>query len=43
VEVDSILSPVVAVGDQLEVLASQLMVWMDDLKGTVAIVAMRCI
>ena len=41
VEVDSILSPVVAVGDQLEVLASQRMVWMDDLKGTVGTVGMR--
>ena len=42
VEVDSILAPVVAVGDQLKALASQRMVRMDDLKGTVGTVAMRC-
>src|ERR1041385_3126872 len=41
-EVDSLLSPVVAVGDQLEALASQRMVWMDNLKGTVGTVGMRC-
>src|SRR5579863_7510400 len=42
VEVNSILTPVVAVGDQLETLAPQRMVWMDDLKGTVGTVGMRC-
>jgi hypothetical protein len=42
VEVDTILSPVVAVGNQLEPLASQRMVWMDDVKGTVGTVGMRC-
>ena len=41
-EVDTILSPVVAVGHQLEPLASQRMVWMVDFKGTVGTVGMRC-
>ena len=41
-KVNSILSPVVAIGDQLETLASQRMVWVDDPKGTVATVGMRC-
>src|ERR1051325_8246787 len=39
VKVDSILAPVVAVRDQLETLALQRMVWMDDFKGTVGTVA----
>jgi len=42
VEINSILTPVVAVGDQLETLASQGMVWMDNLKGFDGIVRMRC-
>ena len=42
VEVDSILAPVVAIGDQLEPLAFQRMMWMDDFKSTVGTVAMRC-
>src|SRR5262245_42599123 len=41
-KVNSILSPVVAIGDQLETLASQWMVWMDDPKGTVGTAGMRC-
>jgi len=42
VEVNSILAPVVAVRDQLETLASQRMVRMDDLKGTVGTDGMSC-
>jgi hypothetical protein len=42
VKVNSILTPVVAVGDQLEMLALQRMMWMDDFKSTVGTVAMRC-
>jgi hypothetical protein len=42
VKVNSVLAPVVAVSDQLEFLASQRMVWMDDFKGTVGTVDMRC-
>src|ERR1051325_7034082 len=42
VKVNSILAPVVAVGDQLESLASQWMVWMNDFKGIVCTVAIRC-
>jgi len=42
VKVNSILAPVVAVRDQLETLASQRMVWMDDLKSTVGTVGIRC-
>jgi hypothetical protein len=41
VEVDSILSPVVAVGDQLETLAIHRMMRMDHFKSTVVTVAMR--
>src|SRR5215469_6499737 len=42
VEVDSILSPVVAVGDQLETLAIQRMMRVNHFKSTVGTVAMRC-
>jgi hypothetical protein len=42
VEVDSILAPIVAVRDQIEPLALQWMMWMDDFKSTVGTVAMRC-
>ncbi len=42
VKVNSILTPVVAVGDQLETPTPQRMVWMDDFKSTVGTVAMRC-
>jgi hypothetical protein len=42
VEVDSILVPVMAVGDQFETPAFQWMMGMDDFKGTVGTVAMRC-
>lgn len=42
VEVNSILSPVVAVGDQLETLAFQRMMRMYHFKSTVGTVAMRC-
>jgi hypothetical protein len=41
VEVNAILAPVVAVGDQLETLAPQRMMWMNDFKSSVGIVAMR--
>ena len=41
-EVHSILTPVVAIGDQLEPLAFQRMVWMGDLKACIRMVAMRC-
>jgi hypothetical protein len=42
VEVDPILAPVVAIRNQLELLASQRMVWMDDFKDGIAMVVMRC-
>jgi hypothetical protein len=42
VEIDSILTPVMAVGDQLEALASQRMMQVDDFKTTVVTVGMRC-
>jgi len=42
VEINSILTPVVAIRDQLEPLASQWMMWMDDFKSSVSTVAMRC-
>jgi hypothetical protein len=42
VEVNSIFSPVVAIGHQLESLASQRMVWVDDFESYVVMVAMRC-
>ena len=42
VEVHSVLAPVVAVSDQLETLASQRMLGMDDLKSTFGTVAIRC-
>jgi hypothetical protein len=42
VEVDSILAPVVAIGDQLELLASKRMVRVDDFKVATGRVAMRC-
>jgi hypothetical protein len=42
VEINSILTPVVAIRDQLEPLASQWMMWMDDFKSIVSTVAMRC-
>jgi hypothetical protein len=41
VEVNSVLAPVVAVGDQLEPLAFQRVMWMDDFKSTAGTVAMR--
>jgi hypothetical protein len=40
-EVNSIFAPVVAIGHQLEPLASQRMVWMHNLEGCVGVVAMR--
>ena len=40
-EVNSVLAPVVAVGDQLEPLAFQRVMWMDDIKSTAGTVAMR--
>src|ERR1700745_3027476 len=42
VKVNSILTPVMAIGDQLEPLALQRMMWMDDLEESVGTVAMRC-
>jgi hypothetical protein len=42
VEINSILAPVVAVGDQPETLASQRMVWMNYLKSIDGTVCMRC-
>ena len=42
VKVHSILTPVVAIGDQLEPLALQRMMWMDYFKTTVGRVAMSC-
>jgi hypothetical protein len=41
VEVDSILAPVVAIGDQLELLASEGMVRVDYFKVGIGMVAMR--
>ena len=41
-EINSILTPVVAISDQLELLASQGMMRLDDLKCIVGTVAMRC-
>jgi hypothetical protein len=41
VEVDPVFAPVVAVGNQLELLASQRMVWVDDFKDSVGMVVMR--
>jgi hypothetical protein len=40
-EINSILAPVVPVGDQLQSLAFQRMMWMDDLKGSAVTIAMR--
>src|SRR5208282_3118263 len=42
VEVDSILAPVVAIGDQLELLTSERMMRVDDFKVGISMVAMRC-
>jgi hypothetical protein len=42
VEVNPILAPVVAICDQLELLPSQRMVWVDDFKSGIAMVVMRC-
>jgi hypothetical protein len=42
VEVNSILAPVMAIGDQLEALAFQWMVRVNDLEGCGLVVAMRC-
>jgi hypothetical protein len=42
VEVNPILTPVVAICDQLELLPSQRMVWVDDFKSGIAMVVMRC-
>jgi hypothetical protein len=42
VEVDTILAPVVAIGDQLELLAPERMMRMDNLKVGVGMVSMRC-
>jgi|GEM_PF-3300044 hypothetical protein len=42
VEVDTILAPIVAISDQLELLPAQWMVRMDNLKGRLSMVAMRC-
>jgi hypothetical protein len=41
VEVNAILAPVVPVGDQLQSLAFQWMMWMDDLKRSAVTVATR--
>jgi hypothetical protein len=41
-KVNSVLTPVVAVRDQLELLASQWMVWMDNFESSVRTIAMRC-
>jgi len=41
-KVNSVLAPVMAVGDELECLARQWMVRMYDFKGTVDTVAIRC-
>ena len=42
VEVDPVLAPVVAIRNQLELLASQRVVWVDDLKNGIGMVVMRC-
>jgi len=42
VEINSILTPIVAVGDQLETLTYQGMVWVNNLKGFDGTVCMRC-
>ena len=42
VEVDAVLSPVVAIRNQLELLAPQRMVWVDDFKNGIGMVVMRC-
>ena len=42
VEVDPVLAPVVAIRNQVELLASQRMVWVDDLKNGIGMVVMRC-
>ncbi len=42
VEIDTILARIVAISDQLELLTSQRMVRMDNLKVRLAVVAMRC-
>src|SRR5207302_4890512 len=42
VEVNSIFAPVVAIGHQLESLAFQRMVWVDDFESYIVVVAMRC-
>ena len=41
-EVNAVLTPVVAVGDQLETLASQRMVRVGDFKSTFGTVGIRC-
>jgi hypothetical protein len=41
-EVDTVLAPIVAISDQLELPASQRMVRMDNLKVRLAVVARRC-
>ena len=42
VEVDPVLAPVVAIRDQLELLAPQRMVWVDNFKDRIGMVVMRC-
>jgi hypothetical protein len=42
VEIDSIFAPVVAVGDQLKLLASQRMMRVDNVKASVDMVGMLC-
>ncbi len=42
VEVDPVLAPVVPICNQLELLASQRMVWVGDLKDGIGMVVMRC-
>ena len=42
VEVDPVFTPVVAIRNQLELLAFQRMMWVDDLKDGVGMVVMRC-
>jgi hypothetical protein len=42
VKVNAVLAPVVAIRNQLELLASQRVVWVDDFKNGIGMVAMRC-
>jgi hypothetical protein len=42
VEVDPVLAPVVAIRNQLELLAPQRMVWVNDFKNGIGMVVMPC-